>query len=153
MKVLGLAPYFLDERRFRKFRPSTLLSVYNGMMLLMFLFSGLEMRVGNSLNENLENVYTFAAMMKSSPYVISHGCFLFRFLVKLLTFCTCASLSTVRFISLSILSTVTLIMWRRRYLCWCLYILWVPFWFVSDLKWKIIRNFVFVSLWLYQFCQ
>jgi len=32
---------------------------------------------GNNFNDDLENAYTFVAMMKSSQYVISHSCFLF----------------------------------------------------------------------------
>jgi hypothetical protein len=36
---------------------------------------------GNIFNENMDNVYTFAAMMKSSAYVISHSCFLFSTLL------------------------------------------------------------------------
>jgi adenine C2-methylase RlmN of 23S rRNA A2503 and tRNA A37 len=32
---------------------------------------------GNNCNENMDNVYTFAAMIKSSAYVISSSCFLF----------------------------------------------------------------------------
>ena len=46
-------------------------------MLLIFLFSELGLVDGNIFNDNIENVYTFAAMMKSSPYVISHSRFLF----------------------------------------------------------------------------
>ena len=46
-------------------------------MLLIFLCSILAMIVGNIFNDNIDNVYTFAAIMKSSPYVISHSCFLF----------------------------------------------------------------------------
>jgi len=83
MKVLGLAAYFLDERRFRQFRPSTLLSIYNGVLLPIFLFSRLELRVGNSFNDNLDNVCTFAAMMENSTYVMSHSCFLFSALLSL----------------------------------------------------------------------
>jgi hypothetical protein len=75
--MVGLAPYFMKERIFRKFRPSTLLSIYIGVMLLTFLFIRLALIVGNSYNDNLENVYTLAAMMKISAYVISHSCFLF----------------------------------------------------------------------------
>jgi len=63
LKMVGLAPYFLNERIFRKFRPSTLLSIYTGVMLLIFLFIRLELIVGNSFNNNLYNVYTLAAMM------------------------------------------------------------------------------------------
>jgi hypothetical protein len=36
---------------------------------------------GNICNDNMDNVYTFAAIMKSSAYVISHGCFLFSTLL------------------------------------------------------------------------
>ena len=35
------------------------------------------MIVENIFNDNMDNVYTFSAIMKSSPYVISHSCFLF----------------------------------------------------------------------------
>ena len=62
----------------------------------------------NSFNCNMENVFTFSAMMKSSEYVISHCCFLLtallflgevvNFLHVLLSFNS----------SLSFLSTVTL---------------------------------------------
>jgi hypothetical protein len=31
----------------------------------------------NTFNDKVDNVYTFAAVLKSSAYVISHGCFLF----------------------------------------------------------------------------
>jgi hypothetical protein len=36
---------------------------------------------GNICNDKMDNVYTFAAIMKSSAYVISHGCFLFSTLL------------------------------------------------------------------------
>jgi hypothetical protein len=78
MNVLSLAPYVLDERRrFRNFRPSTLPSIYIYVMLRIFPFSRLAIIFGNIFNSNLDNVYTLAAMMKSSQYVISHSCFLF----------------------------------------------------------------------------
>jgi hypothetical protein len=65
--VLGLAPLFLDERiRFRKFRPSTHLSVYSGLMLLIFLFIRLAMMFGNIFNDNVDDLYNFVAKMKSS---------------------------------------------------------------------------------------
>jgi len=78
MKVQGLASYFLDERRrFRKFSPSTPLSIYRCVMLLIFLFSRLAVMFENIFNDITDNVYAFAAIMKSSPYEISHSCFLF----------------------------------------------------------------------------
>ena len=46
-------------------------------MLLISLFNILAMIVVNILNDNMDNVCTFAAIKKSSPYVISHSCFLF----------------------------------------------------------------------------
>jgi len=75
------------------------------------------MIVGNSFSDGLDNVHTFAAIMQNTTYVISHSCLLFPapLFLSLLTFYTCSCLSTVRFISLSFLSTVTCIMWRRRY--------------------------------------
>ena len=48
-----------------------------GVMLLIFLFSRLAKILGNIFNDNMDNVYIFAAIMKSSPCVISHSCFLF----------------------------------------------------------------------------
>ena len=33
------------------------------------------------------------------------------------------------------------------------FIHWVPFWYFPNSKWKIIRTFVFVSVWLIRFCQ
>jgi len=47
------------------------------MMLLILLLKRLAMIVGNIFNNKIDNVNTFAAIMKSSPYVISHSCFLF----------------------------------------------------------------------------
>jgi len=78
MKVLGLAPIFLYEKvGFVKYTPSTLLCIYNGMMLLILMFNRLGMIFVNSFNGNMENVNTYSAMMQNSPYVISHSCFLF----------------------------------------------------------------------------
>jgi len=57
--------------------------IYSGVMLLIYLFTSLAMIVGNIFNDNLDNIYTFAAMMKSSPYIISHSCFLFSTLLFL----------------------------------------------------------------------
>jgi hypothetical protein len=113
LKCAGASSILLDQKeRIAKFRPSALLFIYSCVMLLFFLFSGLAMIFGNIFNDNMDNVYTFAAMMKSSAYVISHGpssflCFCFA--VKFLTFCMWSCLSPVRFISLRFLSTVTLI--------------------------------------------
>ena len=45
-------------------------------MLLIFLFSRLAMIFGNNINDNMDKVYTFVAMMKSSVCVISYCCFL-----------------------------------------------------------------------------
>jgi len=82
--VLRLAPFFFYERKgLRKFIPSTLLSLYICVMLLIFLFCRLAIIVGNIFNVNMNNVYSLAAMMKSSVYVISHNCFLFTTLLFL----------------------------------------------------------------------
>ena len=80
MKELGLVPYFLDVRRLRKVSPSTYLSIYIGVM---FLFSRLAVTVGNSFNDGLDNLYTFAAIMQNSICAISHSCFLFSTLLFL----------------------------------------------------------------------
>ena len=69
------------KKGFLKCRTSTLLSMYSCVMLLIFLFNGLAMIFGNVFNDNMDNVYTFATMMKSSAYVISHGCFHFSMLL------------------------------------------------------------------------
>ena len=101
MKEVGLVTYFLHERRLRRFRPWTLLSMYNGVILLIFLFSILCMIVGNIFNDNLDKVYTFAALMENSAYVISRSCFLFYTLLFIgkFVFCTCSCLSKFLFIS------------------------------------------------------
>ena len=57
--------------------------IYSGVMLLIYLFTSLAMIVGNIFNDNLDNIYTFAAIMQNSPYVISHSCFLFSTLLFL----------------------------------------------------------------------
>jgi len=63
--VLRLVPFFFCERRgMRRFRLSTYLFVYICVILLIFLFSGLAMMVENIFNDNMDNVYTFAAMIK-----------------------------------------------------------------------------------------
>ena len=89
MKELGLVPYFLEERRLRKVRPPSHLSIYIGVM---FLFSRLAVIVGNSFNDGLDNVHTFAAIMQNTAYVITHSCLLFPapLFLSLLTFCTCS---------------------------------------------------------------
>jgi hypothetical protein len=67
INVLGLAPLFLYEtRRFPKFRPSTLVSVYSGVMFLTFLFTRLEMIFGNIFMTTWTNFSTFVARMKIS---------------------------------------------------------------------------------------
>jgi hypothetical protein len=79
MNVLGLDLFFLDERRrFRKFRPSTVVLVDSGLMLLIFLFIRLAMIFSNIFNNNMDNVYTFVAKIKSSKQAILCSCFLFR---------------------------------------------------------------------------
>ena len=140
------------KERFRKFRPSTLVFIYFGVMLLIYLFTSLAMIVGNIFNDNLDNFYTFAAMMKSSAYVISHSCFLFSTLLFLGEF--------VNFLNalLSFNSSIyfTLISFDSNFNCVKAQVsVLVPLRtsndfliFFSDLKWKIICCFVFVSLWL-----
>ena len=84
LNILGLDPYSLYERRrFRKFWSSTLLSVYNFAMLLIFLYVRLAVIIGNIFNDSLDNVSTFAAMMISSPHVTSHSFFLLSTLLFL----------------------------------------------------------------------
>jgi hypothetical protein len=51
--------------------------VYSVVMLLIFLFSGLAVICIRTFNDNMDNVKTFSAMMKSAAHVISHSCFLF----------------------------------------------------------------------------
>jgi len=157
MNVLGLAPYFLDERRrIRKFGPSTLLSTYSSMIILIFLCNRLAMIVGNIFNDNMENVYTFAAIMKRSPYNISHSCFLFytllllgqvvNFLHVLLSFNTSIYFTFTAFdnkfnyvkVQISVLVPLHTLM---------------AFQIFSDLKGRITLTYCFVSLWLYQLCQ
>jgi hypothetical protein len=48
---------------FRKFRSSALLFVYSGVMLLIFLFCRVAIKFGNIFIDNIDNVYTFAAMI------------------------------------------------------------------------------------------
>jgi hypothetical protein len=97
MNILGLAPFILkEERGFRKFRASTFMSIYSVAMLVIVLFGELQMIIWKGGLEELDNVYTFATMMKSSAYTISHSGFLFftllfrgkilNFLHMLLTF-------------------------------------------------------------------
>jgi hypothetical protein len=78
MDVLGLARFFFDERRrFRKYRPSTGVSVDSGLMLLIFLFIRLAMIFGNNFND-VDSFCTLVAKIKSSKQAISCSCFLFR---------------------------------------------------------------------------
>jgi len=70
-------------------------------MLLIFLFSRVGMIVGNSFNDNLDKVYTFAAMMENYAYVISHRCFLFSTLLFLGEFVFCARSCLPNFLFLS----------------------------------------------------
>jgi hypothetical protein len=97
MNVLGLAPFILvEESGFRKFRASTFMSVYSVAMLVIVLVGELLVIIGKGFPEAMDNVYTFATMMKGSAYMISHSGFLlftllFRreilnFLYMLLTF-------------------------------------------------------------------
>jgi hypothetical protein len=97
MNILGLAPFILvEERGFRKFRASTFMSVYSVAMLVIILFGELRVFMGKGIHETMDNVYTFATMMKGSAYMISHSGFVFftllfrrevvNFLHMLLTF-------------------------------------------------------------------
>ena len=97
MNILGLAPFIWEEERgFKQFRASTFLSVYSVAMLAIVLLGELLMITWKDGREAVDNVYTFATMMKGSAYMISHGGFLFftllfrrkivKFLHVLLTF-------------------------------------------------------------------
>ena len=78
MNVLGLAPFILvEERGFRKFRASTFMSVYSVAMLVIVLLGELLMIIGKGYGEAMDNVYTYATVMKGSAYMISHSGFLF----------------------------------------------------------------------------
>jgi len=97
MNILGLAPFVWEEERgFIKFRASTFMSVYSAAMLAMILlgeFLGIFLQGGR---EAMDNVYTFATLMKGSANMMSHSGFLFftllfrrkivKFLHVLLTF-------------------------------------------------------------------
>jgi hypothetical protein len=97
MNILGLAPFILvEERGFRKFRASICTSVYSVAMLVIVLVGELQVIIGKGDPEAMDNVYSFATMMKCSAYTISHSGFLFftlffrreilNFLHMLLTF-------------------------------------------------------------------
>jgi len=97
MNILGLAPFILvEERGLRKFRASTYIAVYSVAMLVIVLLGELLVIIGKGGLENMDNVYKFATLMKSSAYTISHSGFLFftllfrreimNFLHMLLTF-------------------------------------------------------------------
>jgi len=78
MNILGLPPFILkEERGFRKFRASTFMPVYSVAMLVIVLIGELLMTTRKSGREAVENVYTFATMMKGSAYMMSHRGFLF----------------------------------------------------------------------------
>jgi hypothetical protein len=78
MNVLGLAPFILvEERGFRKFRASTSMSAYSVAMLVIVLLCEVLTIMGKGFGEEMDNVYTFATMMKVSAYTISHIGFLF----------------------------------------------------------------------------
>jgi len=78
LNTLGLAPFILEEEGgFRKFRASTLMSVYSVVMLVIILLGELLLIIGKGGREAMDNVYTFATMMKGSAHIISHSCFLF----------------------------------------------------------------------------
>ena len=97
MNILGLAPFILvEERGFRKCRASTFMSVYSVAMLVIVLIGELQIINWKGGPEEMDNVYTFATLMKTSAYTISHSGFLFftlllrgeilNFLHMLLTF-------------------------------------------------------------------
>ena len=78
MNILGLAPFILEEEGgFRKFRASTLMSVYSVAMLVIILLGELLLIIGKAGREATDNVYTFATMMKGSAQMISYSGFLF----------------------------------------------------------------------------
>jgi hypothetical protein len=71
MNVLGLSPFILEEERgFSKFRASTFMSVYNAAMLVFVLLGELLRIIGKGFRVEMDNVYTFATIMKSSAYTI-----------------------------------------------------------------------------------
>jgi hypothetical protein len=97
MNILGLAPFILEEEGgFRKFRASTFMSVYSVVMLVIILLGELLLIIGKGGREAMDNVYTFATVMKGSANMMSHSGFLFftllfrrkivKFLHVLLTF-------------------------------------------------------------------
>jgi len=79
MNILGLAPFILEEEGgFRKFRASTFMSVYSVAMLVIILLGELLLLIiGKGGREAMDNVYTFATMMKGSAHMMSHSGFLF----------------------------------------------------------------------------
>jgi len=78
MNILGLAPFILEEEGgFRKFRASTFMSVYSAVMLVFVLFREVLTIIRKGFHEEMDNVYTFATVMKVSAYMISHSGFLF----------------------------------------------------------------------------
>jgi len=56
MNVLGSSSVFIEQKQniFRKFRPSSLRSIYSGVMLLIFLFSALAMIFGIFFRDNTD---------------------------------------------------------------------------------------------------
>ena len=78
MNILGLAPFVLEEERgFIKFRASTFMSVYSVAMLVIVLLAELQMIIRMCFLVEVDNVYIFATIMKTSAYLISHSGFLF----------------------------------------------------------------------------
>jgi len=72
MNILGLAPFVWEEERgFIKFRASTFMSVYSAAMLVIVLLGEILMMTGQDGRENMDNVYAFASMMKSSACIVS----------------------------------------------------------------------------------
>jgi hypothetical protein len=74
VNVLGIAPFCLEAGRgFGKFRSSTLLSVYSVMMIAVLLLGALLYILGETSRIDVDNVYKFAVIMKSSVYMTSHS--------------------------------------------------------------------------------
>ena len=82
VNALELAPFLLEEGRgFRQFKPSTLLSVFSGLMIVILLFGELIIIFGERSRVNVDNVYKFAMTIKDSAYIISHSGLIFSTLL------------------------------------------------------------------------
>jgi hypothetical protein len=118
MNIFGLAPFLLGEvRGFRKFRTSTLLSIYSAVILAMFLVAEVRTVTGIDYMEDADKIYTFSAIMKISAYLVTHGGLLFSTLLfhtKIINFLNVLLSLTVRFITRSLRTVEISIILRHR---------------------------------------